>query len=71
MTGFAAVYNTQAHTAASLPGRRIVGLTVSYAAIVAFPPQASAPEATGHGVSEVMDAVYHEHGRVPGDRAGD
>src|SRR5512146_1337549 len=47
------------HTPASPWGRGIIVVPVAGAMVVAFLVKTFAPEAKGHGVPEVMDAVYY------------
>jgi chloride channel protein, CIC family len=57
-------YNANVHTPASPWGPFIVLIPVIGAAAVAFLVGNFAPEAKGHGVPEVMDAVYHHQGAI-------
>ncbi len=61
---FSAVYNANQHTAPSSWGRFVILVPVVGAAGVAFLVKNFAPEAKGHGVPEVMDAVYHNKGVI-------
>lgn len=57
-------YDTNAHTPASPWGAWIILVPVLGAAGVAFLVGNFAPEAKGHGVPEVMDAIYYKNGKV-------
>ncbi|MGA7121733.1 MAG: chloride channel protein, partial [Polyangiaceae bacterium] len=52
-------YDTSMHTPKSPWGHAIVLVPVSGALVVAFLVKNFAPEAKGHGVPEVMDAIYY------------
>jgi CIC family chloride channel protein len=58
------VYDTNSHTSASPWGPGIILVPVVGAAIVSFLVKNFAPEAKGHGVPEVMDAIYYNRGRI-------
>jgi CIC family chloride channel protein len=58
------VYDANLHTAASPWGLFIIFVPVVGAAGVTFLIQNFAPEAKGHGVPEVMDAVYYHKGII-------
>lgn len=57
-------YDANTHTPASPWGAAIVLVPVVGAMGVAFLVKNFAPEAKGHGVPEVMDAVYHHRGII-------
>ena len=57
-------YDANVHTAASPWGMGVVLVPVLGAAAVAFLVKNFAPEAKGHGVPEVMDAIYHAKGVI-------
>ena len=59
-----ATYNANAHTPPSPWGAFVILVPVAGAAGVAFLVKNFAPEAKGHGVPEVMDAVYHRRGII-------
>lgn len=59
-----ASYDATAHTPASPWGPLVIFVPVIGALGVAFLVQNFAPEAKGHGVPEVMDAVYHRMGVI-------
>ncbi|HWB59388.1 MAG TPA: chloride channel protein, partial [Chthoniobacteraceae bacterium] len=59
-------YNANLHTPAGPWGPLIILVPVVGAAAVAFLVKTFAPEAKGHGVPEVMYAVYHNQGNVRG-----
>jgi CIC family chloride channel protein len=57
-------YDATVHTPPSPWGPWVVGVPVLGALCVAFLVQNLAPEAKGHGVPEVMDAVYYRKGVI-------
>ena len=57
-------YNANVHTAASPWGVWVIGVPVLGAIGVAYLVKTFAPEAKGHGVPEVMDAIYYQKGRI-------
>jgi CIC family chloride channel protein len=57
-------YDANQHTPASPWGAWIIAGPVLAAVVVAWLIERFAPEARGHGVPEVMDAVYYEEGRI-------
>ena len=57
-------YDANLHTLASPWGPLVILVPVAGALGVAFVVGTFAPEAKGHGVPEVMDAVYHREGRI-------
>jgi len=57
-------YDANAHTPASPWGWLVILVPVVGAAGVAFLVKTFAPEAKGHGVPEVMDAIYYHRGRI-------
>lgn len=59
-----ASYDANAHTPASRWGAWIILVPVAGALVVAFLVKTFAPEAKGHGVPEVMDAIYYGEGRI-------
>jgi chloride channel protein, CIC family len=59
-----AVYNANAHTPASPRGPFVILVPVLGAVGVAFLVKNFAPEAKGHGVPEVMDAVFNRKGVI-------
>lgn len=61
---FSFAYNANIHTPASPWGPFVIAVPVVGAAGVAFLIKNFAPEAKGHGVPEVMDAVYHRKGII-------
>jgi CIC family chloride channel protein len=61
---FSATYDANVHTPASPWGWLVILVPVVGAAGVAFLVTAFAPEAKGHGVPEVMDAIYYNEGRI-------
>jgi chloride channel protein, CIC family len=61
---FTWVYDANAHTPPSPWGVWVILVPVAGALGVAFLVQNFAPEAKGHGVPEVIDAIYYEHGRI-------
>jgi len=54
------VYDTNQHTPASHLGSAVVLVPVVGAMVVVFLVRRFAPEAKGHGVPEVMDAIYYQ-----------
>jgi chloride channel protein, CIC family len=61
---FSAAYDANVHTPPSPWGPFVILVPVVGAAGVAFLVKTFAPEAKGHGVPEVMDAVYHHRGII-------
>jgi len=57
-------YDANVHTPASPWGAWIILAPVLGAIVVAFLVKTFAPEAKGHGVPEVLDAIYHQDGRI-------
>jgi CIC family chloride channel protein len=57
-------YDANLHTPPSPLGPLVIGVPVVGALIVAFLVQHFAPEAKGHGVPEVMDAIYYRAGKI-------
>ena len=57
-------YDANLHTPASPWGFWIILVPVAGAVLVAFLVKTFAPEAKGHGVPEVMDAVYYHDGNI-------
>ena len=62
------VYDANAHTPVSPWGIFIILVPVVGGLIVTFLVTKFAPEARGHGVPEVMDAIYYSEGRNGGIR---
>jgi len=58
------VYDANVHTLASPWGAGIILVPVLGAIGVAFLVKTFAPEAKGHGVPEVMEAIYYKDGRI-------
>jgi chloride channel protein, CIC family len=58
------VYDANLHTPESPWGPFVIFVPVVGAILVTFLVQHFAPEAKGHGVPEVMDAVYYHQGRI-------
>ncbi len=58
------VYNANVHTPASPWGPWVILVPVTGAVFVAFLAKNFAPETKGHGVPEVMDAIYYEKGNI-------
>jgi CIC family chloride channel protein len=56
---FSAAYDANVHTAASPLGPFVIAIPVLGALAVTFLIVRFAPEAKGHGVPEVMDAIYY------------
>ncbi len=61
---FSLSYSANAHTPASPWGAAVILVPVVGAVLVAFLVKNFAPEAKGHGVPEVMDALYHHRGII-------
>lgn len=61
---FQAQYDTSAHTPASPFGLGIILAPVLGSIVVTWLVQTFAPEAKGHGVPEVMDAIHYGGGRI-------
>ncbi|HKK14167.1 MAG TPA: chloride channel protein [Gammaproteobacteria bacterium] len=61
---FSLVYSANAHTPASPWGFWVILVPVVGAILVAFLVKNFAPEAKGHGVPEVMDAIYYQRGVI-------
>ncbi len=61
---FSILYDANKHTEPGPFGPWIILGPVLGAVAVAFLVKTFAPEAKGHGVPEVMDAVYYGHGRI-------
>src|SRR5262245_11788965 len=57
-------YGANVHTPASPRGPSVILVPVLGAIGVAFLVKTFAPEAKGHGVPEVIDAIYHKDGRI-------
>jgi len=57
-------YDANRHTEPSPLGVGIVAVVVLAALVVVYLTQNHAPEARGHGVPEVMDAIYYQRGRI-------
>ncbi len=63
---FSMAYDANVHTPASPFGAWIILVPVIGAVIVAWMVGNFAPEAKGHGVPEVMDAIYYKNGVIRG-----
>ncbi len=61
---FSFSYNANMHTLASSWGIWVIFVPVIGAIIVAWLIQTFAPEAKGHGVPEVMNAIYYNEGKI-------
>lgn len=57
-------YDANVHTAPSPWGAWVIAIPVVGAVIVAFLVKTFAPEAKGHGVPEVMSAIYSQGGKI-------
>ncbi len=62
-----ASYDANVHTMGSYLGWLIIFVPVMGGLIVVFLIKNFAPEAKGHGVPEVMNAIYHKRGLIPGN----
>ncbi len=58
------IYDTLKHSDASVWGIGVIAVPVVGALVVAFLVKTFAPEAKGHGVPEVIDAIYYNGGRI-------
>jgi CIC family chloride channel protein len=61
---FAVAYEANEHTPPSVWGPWIIFVPVAGAVLVAFLVKNFAPEAKGHGVPEVVDAIYYRGGVI-------
>jgi len=61
---FSFLYSANAHTPASPWGAWVILVPAAGALLVAFLVKTFAPEAKGHGVPEVNDAVYYQRGVI-------
>lgn len=61
---FSALFDANKHTLVSIWGLGIIFVPVIGAVIVTWLTQTFAPEARGHGVPEVMDAIYYRDGKI-------
>ena len=61
---FSFFYNSNAHIPPSVWGKYVIFVPVVGALGVAFLVKNFAPEAKGHGVPEVMDAIYYNKGKI-------
>jgi chloride channel protein, CIC family len=61
---FSAIYNASVYTPASPWGAFVILVPVVGGLAVVFLVQTFAPEARGHGVPEVMDAIFYNEGRI-------
>ena len=61
---FSFSYSANAHTPASPWGVWVILVPVAGAVLVAFLVKNFAPEAKGHGVPEVTDAIYYNRGVI-------
>lgn len=62
-----AQYDANLHTPGSWLGWLIIFAPVVGGILVVYLTENFAPEAKGHGVPEVMSAIYHRHGMIPGN----
>jgi len=60
-------YDANVHTPGSYLGWLIIFVPVIGGIIVVFLIRNFAPQAKGHGVPEVMNAIYHKRGLIPGN----
>lgn len=58
------VFNTDRHIPVSVWGAGVIFVPVIGAVVVTWLTRTFAPEARGHGVPEVMDAIYNKKGRI-------
>ena len=61
---FSTVYNANVHTPAAPWGPFVILAPVLGGLVVVFLVRTFAPEARGHGVPEVMDAIFYKEGRI-------
>jgi CIC family chloride channel protein len=61
---FSASYNANLHTPASPWGALVILAPILGGLAVVFLVRKFAPEARGHGVPEVMDAIFYKEGRI-------
>ena len=61
---FSWVFNANVHAKASVWGMGIILVPVLGSLVVTWLTQTFAPEARGHGVPEVMDAIYYREGKI-------
>ncbi len=61
---FSFLYDANVHTPLSPWGAYMIFIPVIGAVVVAFIVKNFAPEAKGHGVPEVMDAIYYNDGKI-------
>jgi CIC family chloride channel protein len=61
---FSTAYDANVHTPPSPWGHLVIAVPVLGALVVAFLVKTFAPEAKGHGVPEVMDAIYYNRGII-------
>ncbi len=61
---FSVIFNANEHAAKSIWGAGIILVPVIGAVIVTWLTQKFAKEARGHGVPEVMDAIYYREGKI-------
>jgi chloride channel protein, CIC family len=61
---FSHFYDANAHTAPSIWGMGVIFVPVVGAIFVTWIVKTFAPEAKGHGVPEVIDAVYYNEGKI-------
>ncbi|HEY5347370.1 MAG TPA: chloride channel protein [Rhizomicrobium sp.] len=61
---FSTLYNANIHTPASIWGVLVILAPVVGGLGVVFLVRTFAPEARGHGVPEVMDAIFYQEGRI-------
>lgn len=61
---FSFIYDANVHTPLSAWGPYVILIPVIGAIVVVFLVKNFAPEAKGHGVPEVMDAIYYNDGKI-------
>ena len=57
-------YDTNLQSMPSVWGMGFMLIPIIGGLIVTWPTQTFAPEAKGHGVPEVMNAIYYQHGKI-------
>lgn len=61
---FGLIYNPNVHMPVSPWGALVIGVPVAGSLLVTWITKTLAPEARGHGVPEVMNAIYYHDGKI-------